>query len=299
MIRLAGTILVSMLASLPLGASVRSVPSNDPPTAPTPSAPAVALPAPSPAKPEPPKPPTLEQALQRGVVIVVSKRSQQAYVFKDGALWGSSRVSTGRRGHSTPAGVFPILQKKVRHRSTIYSGAPMPYMQRLTWDGIALHAGHVPGYPASHGCIRLPAKFAKSLYGLTRASSTVVLVANDPARSPRDALRLAGGRDLPLPGPLPLPEVRLASAAPDLPALPATGRVETIQLAASTNPADAAAFWRSLQARQPRLAGLDETIVPAVVNGRRFYRLRASAPGAHGLCGALQRDGVACLKVSA
>ena len=186
MIRAAGTILVSLLAALPLGGAVPSVAPIDAPM--VPSAPAVAVAPALPAKPEPPKPPTVAEALERGVVIVISKRSQQMHVFKDGALWGSSRVSTGKRGHSTPAGVFPILQKKVFHRSNLYSNAPMPYMQRLTWGGVAMHAGHVPGYPASHGCIRLPARFARSLYALTRASSTLVVVANDRLGSHGEAL---------------------------------------------------------------------------------------------------------------
>lgn len=296
MIRLAGTILVTLLASLPLGGAARFVPPEDRPAPVVASLPVVTLPPAPLAKPEPPKPPTLDQALRTGVAIVISKRSQHMYVFKDGALWGSTRVSTGRRGHATPAGVFPILQKKVHHRSNLYSNAPMPWMQRLTWSGIALHAGHLPGYPASHGCIRMPTKFARSLYKLTGFASTAVLITNEALASHRDAHRLAGGDGLPLPG----PEVRLASDAPDLPAPElGTGPVQTIQLAASTNPADAAALWRNLQVRQPRLAALDEAIVPALVNGRQFYRLRASAPGAHQLCGALQREGVACLKVPA
>src|SRR3546814_10651322 len=70
-------------------------------------------------------------------------------------LVGMASVSTGMKGHRTPTGEFPVLQKRQWHRSNLYSNAPMPFMQRLTWDGIALHAGHNPGYPASHGCIRL------------------------------------------------------------------------------------------------------------------------------------------------
>src|SRR5215207_6697127 len=134
MIRLVGAILFGSLASLPLTCTVPSAaPGHAPgPLAEVSQSAQPQAPQPAPAKPEPPKPPTVDQVLQRGVLVVVSKRSQRAYVFKDGALWGSSAVSTGRRGHSTPAGVFPILQKKVFHRSNIYSNAPMPYMQRLT-----------------------------------------------------------------------------------------------------------------------------------------------------------------------
>ncbi|RYM09102.1 L,D-transpeptidase [Sphingobium cupriresistens] len=82
-------------------------------------------------------------------------------------------LSTGMKGHRTPTGDFPILQKRQWHRSNLYSNAPMPYMQRLTWDGIALHAGHNPGYPASHGCIRLPYAFARDLFALTKMGTLV------------------------------------------------------------------------------------------------------------------------------
>lgn len=153
----------------------------------------VAQPAPVPAEapPPPPLPPTPAEALENGVLIVVSLASQRMFVFQDGELWDSSRVSTGRRGKETPVGAFPILQKKVHHRSTLYDDAPMPYMQRLTWDGVALHAGHVPGYPASHGCIRLPKAFAKKLYGITGFSSTAVVVTDEPVGSAREARRIA------------------------------------------------------------------------------------------------------------
>jgi hypothetical protein len=110
-----------------------------------------------------------------GVRVVISLPQQKAYVFRGGELFGTSPVSTGRRGHETPVGTFRILQKKVDHHSNIYDNAPMPFMQRLTNYGIALHAGHLPGYPASHGCIRLPRSFAKKLYGITDFATTVTI----------------------------------------------------------------------------------------------------------------------------
>jgi lipoprotein-anchoring transpeptidase ErfK/SrfK len=91
------------------------------------------------------------------VVMVVSITEQRGYVYRNGILIGATTVSTGRPGHLTPAGVFTVLQKQKEHRSTIYDGAPMTYMERLTWGGIALHAGGLPGHPESHGCIHLPA----------------------------------------------------------------------------------------------------------------------------------------------
>jgi hypothetical protein len=96
-------------------------------------------------------------------------------VYRNGVLIGASTVSTGKKGHETPTGVFTILQKHEDHYSNLYDDAPMPYMQRLTWSGVALHAGRLPGYPASHGCVRMPYDFANRLFGETKAGVTVVV----------------------------------------------------------------------------------------------------------------------------
>ncbi len=164
------------------------------------------------------------------VSIVVSIPDQRAYVYRGGTLLGASTVSTGSNGHETPTGSFTILQKKEFHRSNLYSNAPMPYMQRLTWSGIALHAGHLPGYPASHGCIRFPAAFAKELYALTALGGDVLVTAArvvTPKRAvPLPPLLTADARNLgddarvtasfiPAPAPVPAPE-RSAPAAPVL-----------------------------------------------------------------------------------
>ncbi len=114
------------------------------------------------------------------VVLVVSLDEQRAYVYRNGIAIGVSTISSGKPGKDTPTGVFTILQKNKDHRSNLYNNAPMPYMQRLTWDGIALHGGHLPGYPASHGCVRLPQDFAEQLFGITQRGDTVV-VANAKA----------------------------------------------------------------------------------------------------------------------
>ena len=106
------------------------------------------------------------------VVILVSLPDQLLYVYRNGLRIGRSTVSTGKPGKSTPTGVFTVLQKKVRHESSIYKGAQMPHMQRLTWTGIAIHAGNLPGYPASAGCVRLPVDFAASLYSVTTIGTT-------------------------------------------------------------------------------------------------------------------------------
>ncbi|HUB68235.1 MAG TPA: L,D-transpeptidase family protein, partial [Candidatus Methylacidiphilales bacterium] len=112
------------------------------------------------------------------VVILVSLPDQIMYVYRNGVRIGRSTVSTGAKGHATPTGVFTILQKKVRHESSIYKGAQMPHMQRLTWTGIAMHAGNLPGYPASHGCVRLPEDFAEKLYSVTTLGTVVIIAGN-------------------------------------------------------------------------------------------------------------------------
>lgn len=112
---------------------------------------------------------------------VVSIGEQRISVYNGEGLVARAPVSTGKRGHSTPTGVFSVVQKKRYHQSNIYSGAPMPFMQRLTWSGIALHAGALPGYPASHGCIRLPGEFASRLYGMTEMNQRVIVSPHDIA----------------------------------------------------------------------------------------------------------------------
>lgn len=107
--------------------------------------------------------------------IVVDLSDQKAYVLKSGVLVGVSTVSSGKPGHETPTGTFEILEKNVEHYSNLYDDAAMPFMQRLTWDGIALHAGHIPGRPASHGCIRLPLEFAEALFSQTSIGTTVTV----------------------------------------------------------------------------------------------------------------------------
>jgi hypothetical protein len=123
------------------------------------------------------------------VTLVVSLPLQMAYAYRANVLIGMTSVSTGRDGYQTPVGVFPILQKQVKHRSTLYNAAPMNYMQRLTWDGVALHAGSTPGYPTSHGCVHLPDAFAEKLYGATKFDASVIITNEAPA-SADEALAL-------------------------------------------------------------------------------------------------------------
>ncbi|UIJ44185.1 L,D-transpeptidase [Sphingomonas cannabina] len=116
-----------------------------------------------------------DAAPQGPVVILVNLAEQFAVVYRNGIRIGATNVSTGRPGFTTPTGVFTILQKDANHHSSIYNKALMPYTERLTWSGVALHAGGLPGYPSSHGCIHLPLAFAKELFGVTTTGMTVVI----------------------------------------------------------------------------------------------------------------------------
>jgi hypothetical protein len=128
------------------------------------------------------------------VVVFVSLPDQVLSVYRNGVRIGRSTVSTGKQGKKTPTGVFTVLQKKVQHESSIYKGAQMPHMQRLTWTGIALHAGNLPGYPASAGCVRLPVDFAAKLYTVTTLGTTVIIADNRsaPSHSTQPGLLFAG-----------------------------------------------------------------------------------------------------------
>jgi len=128
------------------------------------------------------------------VVVLVSLPDQVMYVYRNGVRIGRSTVSTGTAGHRTPTGVFTILQKKVDHESSIYKGAKMPNMQRLTWTGIAMHAGQLPGFPASHGCVRLPEDFAAKLYTVTKLGTTVIIADNksSPVNTTKPGLLFSG-----------------------------------------------------------------------------------------------------------
>jgi hypothetical protein len=122
-------------------------------------------------------------------VVVVSLDDQLAFVYRNGVEIGYSTVSSGKPGHGTPTGVFTILQKDRDHHSSKYNNASMPYTQRLTWDGVALHAGGLPGYPSSHGCVHLPSVFAEELFGVSPMGMTVVVV--DARTAPVEVVQAA------------------------------------------------------------------------------------------------------------
>jgi lipoprotein-anchoring transpeptidase ErfK/SrfK len=113
------------------------------------------------------------------LVIAISINKQNMKIYDANGFFAETPISTGMRGHPTPMGVFSVVQKEKLHHSNIYSGAPMPFMQRITWSGIAIHAGVLPGYPASHGCIRMPMAFAVKMYGWTRMGARVVITPDE------------------------------------------------------------------------------------------------------------------------
>jgi hypothetical protein len=209
-----------------------------------------------------------EVAPEGPVLIVVSLKTQRAYAYRNGIPIGISTVSTGKAGYETPTGVFTVLQKRVDHKSNLYDNAPMPYMQRLTWDGIAMHAGNLPGYPASHGCIRLPMAFAQRLYALTRLGLTVVITPE--AEVPRVA---------------PTPAVLGEGQAPDAGGVALMGGTLWQPERAPTGPVSiviSTADRRLLVLRNGVAIGSAPVEIEGDVDGMRAYTLRAiDAQGLH------------------
>ncbi|QGM98669.1 L,D-transpeptidase [Methylocystis parvus] len=128
------------------------------------------------------------------VSVVVSIPEQRVHVYRNGVRIAVATCSTGKPGHETPTGVFVVLQKDKNHHSSIYDDAPMPNMNRLTWSGVALHAGNLPGYPASHGCVRLPTKFSELLFTVTHVGTPVIIAGahTDPWELTHPGMVLSG-----------------------------------------------------------------------------------------------------------
>ena len=146
---------------------------------------AVALAAPAEAKKNAKRPEKFAEVITdpdngEPLTLVVSLRDQQLDIYRGLTLIAKSKVSSGNATYPTKTGVFSILEKQRYHHSNMYSAAPMPWMQRLTWSGTALHAGVVPGYPASHGCIRLPFSFAPKLFQITIGGENVIVTGDRP-----------------------------------------------------------------------------------------------------------------------
>src|SRR5262245_2201060 len=150
------------------------------------------------------------------VMAGVSLSRQKVTIYDARGKMLEAPVSTGQAGYETPAGLYSVIERKKHHYSNLYENAPMPFMQRITWSGIALHAGALPGRPASHGCIRLPYDFAGRLFDMSRRGLRVVVVRDDmaPVDFAHPALFRPGAHD----GPNPdlsqaQPDARLQNAA--------------------------------------------------------------------------------------
>jgi hypothetical protein len=135
-----------------------------------------------------------ERAPSGPVSVVVSIPEQRVHVYRNGIRIAVSTCSTGKPGHATPTGVFVVLEKDKNHHSSTYNDAPMPNMNRLTWSGVALHAGNLPGYPASHGCVRLPIKFSELLFTATHIGTPVIIAGShsDPWELTHPGMVLSG-----------------------------------------------------------------------------------------------------------
>src|SRR5271169_6044078 len=115
------------------------------------------------------------------IMAIVSLRDQRITVYDKNGWILRAPVSSGQKGRETPAGIFSVIQKEAEHYSNLYDDAYMPHMQRITWSGIALHGGPLPGYPASHGCVRMPYDFAERLFDVTHMGLRVIVAPTDVA----------------------------------------------------------------------------------------------------------------------
>jgi hypothetical protein len=196
---------------------------------------------------EPAKHATAEKPPSGPLTIIVSIGSQHVSLYADGKFVGRGPVSTGVRGHPTPVGVFSVIQKDRYHRSNIYSAAPMPWMQRITWSGVAIHQGVLPGHPASHGCIRTSTEFAQRLWGITKLGARVIVSRSDVTPASISNSHLFALRSEPATEIKPEPALVRAPAPPAI-VVPAVERV----------PADGADFKNRFE-----LKGAETPAVPA------------------------------------
>jgi lipoprotein-anchoring transpeptidase ErfK/SrfK len=196
-----------------------------------------------------PKVAVVPEKPQNPLTVVISIKSQRASLYGNGKLIETSIISTGTPGHDTPQGVFSVIEKDRHHHSNIYSGAPMPYMQRITWSGVAMHQGYVTGSPASHGCIRLPQAFAAKLWDITQIGMRVIVSPEDvhPVSISHERLfamkpKVAPAPVAMLPDPVPTAKIRLATnATTDTQAVPDSAPVVETTQATLTVPAAPAA----------------------------------------------------------
>ena len=158
--------------------------------------------------------PEKESAKPQGPLIIsISIEKQKLRIYDANGFFAETPISTGMKGHPTPMGVFSVIQKHKLHHSNIYSGAPMPYMQRITWSGVAMHAGVLPGYPASHGCIRMPMAFAVKMWNWTKMGARVFVTPGDMTPSSFSHPLLAAQKVVPQPAVASEPQPDAAPAA--------------------------------------------------------------------------------------
>ncbi len=174
------------------------------------------------------------------VMAIVSLNDQRVSLYDAEGKLQESPVSTGSGGYETPAGIFSIVQKKEEHRSNLYEDGEMPFMQRITWTGIALHAGNLPGHPASHGCVRLPMAFAQRLFDMTELGMRVLIVRDDMAPSAISHPALFRPRPVPRELALAAPKgTRLAAVALESEVVPGSARhLQALQSIATTKAAE-------------------------------------------------------------
>lgn len=238
----------------------------------------------------------------RTLQIIVSKDKQSLTVYDGDTVVATSKVSTGKAGHSTPSGIFSILEKRKYHESNIYSNAPMPWMQRLTWSGIALHESNsVPNYPASHGCVRMPGAFAKSLYQMTERGAHVIITDEQIAPERIESTNLFMPRK-PLPaGPL-FPDVELRTSS-------IRGDSKPVEVAMNVVPDNPSVARPAVVTDAPPAATADEDAAPLrILITRRSERemlmdvqvilqdLGFETGGADGFAGPLTRSAIAGFK---
>jgi pyruvate/2-oxoglutarate dehydrogenase complex dihydrolipoamide acyltransferase (E2) component len=193
---------------------------------------------------------TVSRPAAPAVMAIVSLNQQRVTVYDGEGQALQSPVSTGKTGYETPAGIYSVLERKVEHYSNLYDDAAMPFMQRLTWSGIALHAGMLPGYPASAGCVRMPIAFAERLFERTRLGMRVIVVRDDirPLDFTHPALfkPLADDTDQPMPG--------VAAGAGSRNADQASAHVAALSAAAHTPPAGPRRSARAVAAAKSEAA---------------------------------------------
>ena len=209
---------------------------------------------------------------QGPLVIVVSIERQKVTIYDSNGVFAESPVSTGMKGHSTPMGVFSVIQKHKFHHSNIYSGAPMPYMQRITWSGVAMHAGVLPGYPASHGCIRMPMAFAVKMWNWTKMGARVIVAPGQMSPQSFSHPLLASVRVPPQPAASLEPQTNVGDKADKGAADAVSGEVKAAEakpLETKTASADGVFELRS---------SVGHTVMSDVTTGNASAREEATAP---------------------